>query len=201
MRVQIALLTLLTTACSGAHHDHAPEWTDFGDDPMANPAFMDAMVAAATPGEPHAELAKGVGSFDVTGWQWVSPDAPPEPVHATAQTRAAMGGRYLIQEYQSDFAGMPFEGMMLMGFDNVAREYWTVWIDNFGTGCMMSRGVERPDGRIELLGTVRDLLTPGGRPFRSVTWHRDDGSSVFEMHDSHPDGSESKVMELIYTKQ
>ncbi len=201
MRVTIASIALIlaATACSGMRHDH--EWTDFGSDPMSNPAFMEAMMAAAQPGAPHAELAKGVGSFEVTGRQWPSPGAPPEPVRATAQTRMAMDGRLLIQEFQSEFAGMPFEGMMLMGFDNVAKEYWTVWVDNFGTGCMVSRGREGPDGRIELKGSVRDVMTPGGRPFRSTTWDRGDGTSVFAMYDSLKDGSEYQVMELIYTKR
>lgn len=195
------VLVLATTACSSMDGDRAMEWNDFGSDPMSNPAFMEAMMAAATPGAEHAELAKGVGSFDVKGRMWDMAGVEGEPMTATAQTRMVMDGRFLVQDYQSSFGGFPFEGMMLMGYDNVAKEYWSVWIDSASTGCVMSRGRERADGRIDLKGTVRDAITPDGRPMRFVTWDRGDGTSVLEMYDSLEDGREAKVMELTYTKR
>ncbi len=32
--------------------------------------------------------------------------------------------------------GMPFEGMGIDGYDNLAKQYVSTWVDNMGTGIM-----------------------------------------------------------------
>ena len=202
MKLQIACLSLLLASCAAVHgHDHEVEWVDYGDDPMANPDFLAAMGMAGTPGEVHAELAKGTGSYAASGQMWMAPDAPPMPMEATSKVQMLLGGRYLMQEFKTDFMGQPFEGLMIMGYDNISDEYWQVWMDNMSTGYSLAHGDENEDGSIEMSGWMRDVMTPEGRPTRQVTFQKGDGSFTFEMYDSTPDGDEFKVMELTYKKR
>ncbi|MEM7305106.1 MAG: DUF1579 family protein [Planctomycetota bacterium] len=182
------------------HHERSIEWIDFGEDPMANPEFMSALMALGTPGPAHAELAKGVGEFDVSGQMWTAPEVS-MPMIGTAQTEMILGGRYLVQHYQSDFMGMPFEGMMIMGFDNLSNEYWNIWIDTFSTGPTMAHGEELKGGDVQMHGMMRDPMTPNGRPYRSMMTVGDDGDFTMSMYDTLPDGSEYQTMELTYKKR
>jgi hypothetical protein len=199
-RITIAALAF-AASCAGMHgHDHEVAWVDFGPDPTMNPEFLAAWMAGAVPGAEHAELAKGVGHYRVEGMYRESPEGSPVPMSATADVEMILGGRFLLEHFHSEIKGEPFEGVMLMGFDNLAGEYWSLWIDNMSTAAMLSTGTEVADGHIVLHGTVRDPLTPTGRPLRIETEHRSDNTSTMSMYDWTPDGAEWKVMELNYRR-
>ena len=210
MKLPLACLLLLTSSCAAihsthdAHHGHDGDkvhWVDYGEDPMANPEFMNAMMQAGTPGPQHAELAKGVGHYRVETHYWMGPDQPAMPMDATANVEMILDGRYMVQEWKSDFMGMPFEGRLIMGFNNLTQEYWSLWIDSSSTGYSISTGKENENGDIVLHGMMHDPLTPHGRPYRSVSTQAQDGDFMFTMYDSTPDGGEFKVMEMKYIKQ
>lgn len=197
MRTTIACLGLLATSCATGE---GVEWVDYGENPALNPDYLEASRAAAMPGEAHAELEQGVGTYEVTGRYWVAPGQPPLETKARATVEMILDGRYLLQHYESSFQGAPYNGLMLMGHDNLNGEYWSLWIDSTSTGYSLSRGRETPDGAIELDGTLRDPTTPAGRPYRTVIRHQDDGSFTLSMYDTRRDKSEFQVMELTYRK-
>ena len=217
MKAQTLFLSLLAplaasscvlVATDGSHsshrhddHDHGVEWVDYGEDPMTNPAFQAAQMAAGTPGDAHAELAKSVGEYTVQGTYYMGPGTDPAPMQATASIEMVLGGRYLTQVFKTDFMGMPFEGHMLMGYDNLTGEYWHLWVDNMSTGYAAAHGHKNADGSTDLSGMVRDALTPGGRPTRNVSSVNEDGSFTFSMYDTAPDGHEYLMMELVYTRK
>ncbi len=152
------------------------------------------------PGEKHAALMKTAGEWDATGHMWMSDGADPIPVTATAHTEAILGGRYVVQEYSSAFMGQPFQGVMLMGYDNVLEEYFSVWVDSMGTGRSITSGNMDETGDLQMTGQLRDVLTPDGRPWRLTTRYVSDDEMQFLMYDSKPDGEDWKVMELTYTR-
>lgn len=176
------------------------QWKDYGEDPMANPQFMQDWMAAGAVGEHHKELQATVGTYEVAGKMWMAPDAEAMPSTATATRKSILGGRYVVEEYKSSFMGMPFEGMLVQGYDNLSQEYVTVWMDSMSTWPSISRGKARADGVIELGGTMKDVMTPGGRPSRTTLQETEGGGCVMSMYDSMPEG-EFKVMELSYTKK
>src|SRR5690348_10350298 len=71
-------------------------------------AAMDAMMKAAAPGEAHKKLATLVGTWDATVKTYMRPDAPPAISHAVGTNKMILGGRYVQQDFNGDFAGMPF---------------------------------------------------------------------------------------------
>jgi len=207
MKSTILCLALLAASCAAQPSE--VEWADYGDTPELNPDFMAAWMAAVTPGQQHAEFAKGVGSYNVSGQIWMSPGEPPMTMKATATVEMILGGRYLLQHYESSFQGEEFKGVMLMGYDNLAQQYWSLWIDSRSTGYSLSTGTET-GGVIELEGSMRDPNSPKGRPYRTVirSAGAESGSAApyagaFTMttYDTARDGSEVKVMELTYTKR
>jgi Protein of unknown function (DUF1579) len=176
------------------------DWVDYGEDPMQNPQYMKDLMVAGSPGPQHEALASRAGSWSVEGKMWMAPGADPMPMKATARTEVLLGGRYIIEEFKSDFMGMPFEGRLIQGFDNLSQEYWSLWTDSMSTGCYISRGTETSPGHVEFRGTATDILTPNGRPSRMTTTDNGDGSYTMKMFDTREDGGEFQSMELRYTR-
>jgi|LWDU01.1.fsa_nt_gi hypothetical protein len=197
----LSALALVAVASCHAPHNDTPVWTDWGENPMQNPAFTEAWMSSAAPTEAHAKLAEDVGDWDVDLVMYMTPDAEGIPAKATATTRMALGGRILIQEYHSKFEAMPMEGLLIMGFDNLKGEYWSIWLDNFSTWPAISEGPLDDEGVVHLAGQMRDVSTPKGRLFRHVSWHEGANTLRAEMYDSLPDGSEFRVMEFTYRRR
>lgn len=204
MKIEIGALFLAFAGGMVVQDRMSPEdivWKDYGEDPMANPQFMTDWTASAAVGEQHELLAKSAGEFDVKGKMWMSPDAEPMAMVATAKRHMILGGRYLVEEFKSDFMGMPFEGMMIQGYDNLAKEPFAIWIDSMSTWPSISRGKQGEDGVMHLEGIMKDVMTPGGRPSRSEVVDTEDGGGVMRMFDSLPGGGEYEVMELTYERK
>lgn len=199
MKTLIALtLALVVSSCKSGSGD--VEWVDYGADPMQNPDYMAAAMAAGTPGPQQAALASRAGTWKVEGKMWMAPGTDPMPMNAMATTVALLDGRYILEDFHSDFMGEPFEGRLLMGYDNVTSEYWSVWFDNMSTGSYPSRGVETSPGQVEFRGTATDVLTPEGRPTRMTITDNGDGSYTMKMFDTRPGTDEFLVMELHYMR-
>lgn len=190
-------LSLTLASCNSTDH---VDWVDYGEDPMQNPQYMEDMLAAGTPGPQHQALTSRAGSWRVEGMMWMEPGADAMPMKATARTEVLIGGRYIVEEFKSDFMGMPFEGRLLQGFDNVSGEYWSVWTDNMSTNSYISRGTETSPGHVEFHGTATDILTPKGRPARITTTDNGDGSYTMKMFDTRENAGEFQTMELHYTR-
>ena len=105
-----------------------------------SPEEMDAMMKAATPGEPHKRLASMSGEWTCTGKMWMDPKGPATDSVGGAKGRTVYDGRFLLQEITGDFMGMPFEGTSIVGYDNTLKEYVSVFFCNMGTGIMYGEG-------------------------------------------------------------
>lgn len=203
MKLQIGMLAMAFFGGMAVHDTMTADevvWVDYGEDPMTNPKFMQDWMASTTPGEAHAALGKTAGDWTVATRYWMGPDMPPNDAKATSSRKMILGGRYLVEEYKSEFMGMPFEGMLIQGYDNLQEDHFTIWIDNMSTGPSMARGKMDEAGSVHHVGLMRDVATPAGRPYRHVTHAMEEGKMTFDMFDSKPEGGEFKVMELSYTK-
>lgn len=190
-------LCLAVLSCSSPE---GVEWVDYGEDPMQNPQYLTDMTAAGTPGPQHEALASRAGSWKIEGQMWMAPGADPTPMPATAETEVLLGGRYIVEEFRSTVMGMPFEGRLMQGYDNLNQRYWSLWTDNMSTAYWLSHGTETSPGEVEFTGTATDFLTPNGRPMRMTTTTNADGSYTMKMFDTSKDGGEFQSMELRYTR-
>ena len=169
------------------------------DQPDAGGFGMDAemmkkAMELAAPGEQHAKLMKLAGSWEQQLKFRMGPDAPWIEATGTAQSKAILGGRYLQEDVSFDMMGMPVQGLSMLGFDNLKKEYISFWADSMGTWWVTARGKETKEGTVEFKGTMVDLA--GERPYRMVVHHREDGSIFTEMFDTIPPAGDVKVMEI-----
>jgi hypothetical protein len=186
---------LFATAVPGAAQP--PEG---GEMPPEMAAMMQAWAAAATPGEPHAELAKAAGTWKMTVKFWMEPGGEPMVSEATATRQMMLGGRYLQEKVEGVTMGQPFEGFGLSGYDNVRGKYWSIWMDNMSTGTMTSEGEKDASGAIVFHGSYPDAMTKGMTKVKTILRRDGDDKESMEMWEEKG-GQQVKTMELTAVRQ
>lgn len=169
--------------------------------PDMDPAMMQAMMAAGTPGEPHKKLDGMTGSWDVKVTMWMVPGAEPMISNGTSEQKWVMGGRYIEQRFQSDFGGMPYEGLGYQGYDNIKKRYWSTWMDNMSTSVMTSTGTSSDGKTWTFTGTSPDPMTGKDMTMEEKVTVVDADHHVMEMWSPGPDGKMYKSMELAFTRK
>ena len=98
--------------------------------------------------------------------------------------------------------GQVFEGMGILGYDNIRQEYQNIWFDNMSTGLMMSTGQYNSEGQmIKEEGMLSCPLTNGERWFRSVTTFVDENTFTYETFMKDENGNEFQSMIINYTRK
>lgn len=200
-------LTLLASACVAPNSSEpvlegVATFQDGSDaNPMEDPEVMAAMAKYMTPVEQHAEMAAKVGKWNVASKVWMGPGTEPMEMAAKADAHMILGGRFFVESFTGEMMGMPFEGQSTMGYNTITEEFWSMWIDSMSTGFALATGTQAEDGTLEMKGMMHDAMSPEGRPYRLVTHPtKRDGSCQTDMYDTAPDGSEWKVMEMVYSR-
>ena len=165
-------------------------------------AMMQAWQKAATPGPNHQLLALLAGRWTFATKLWMEPGAPPESSTGTAVYTPLMDGRFIQGEYTGTFGGMPFRGLGLTGYDNVAQHFTATWADNMGTSIMLMTGSYDPATRtFTYKGDMDDMMKPGKKvKVRQVVKVLNDDSHTMEWYETRG-GKEIKTMEIAYTRQ
>ena len=169
---------------------------------MSEEAMMKAYMDAAAPGEPHAMLAKGAGTWNATVKSWQDPSGEPMVSTGTETSSMIFGGRYLESHFTGSMMGMPYEGRGMMGYDNGKKKYVGTWLDSMGTGIMSYEGDYDPKSKqIVCHGSYVDPVMGMEMPCRLVSHMISDDQHVFEMWGPSPMGSgEVKWMEISSTR-
>lgn len=190
----VALALIATTAgvTAGIIHAATPQ-----DQDEEHAKMMKHYLEMAKPGKPHKELMNTVGQWNVETTTYMGGSASTSK--GTATYESILGGRFVVQRTKGNMGGMPMEGFQILGYDNVHKKYVSVWLDTWSTGIHTSTGRADANGVIEMKGSMKDAMTPDGRPFRSVTRIEGADKFVVELHDSH-EGKEFKIMDVVYTR-
>ena len=175
-----------------AGHDHAAHAEGAAHD-------MEAWEKAAMPGDHHENMKWFVGDWNTHSKHWMGEGEPTEET-GKATFELAMDGRYLMGTYTGMMMGKPFEGHSLDAFDNMTGEHVNIWIDNHGTGILMTKGSCSDEGNV--VETAGMMASPhGGMPIRMVTTKTGEDSFTFEMFmKMGPDAEEARVMLATYNR-
>ena len=104
----------------------------------------------------------------------------------------------MLGRYQGAYLGLPFERLSIDGYDNGQEEFFSIWLDNFGTGYYLARGTASPDGKtLNHSGTM--VMGPLEIPSRSETIIVDRDHVTFTMWHTMG-GQETKAMEMAYRR-
>lgn len=158
---------------------------------------MQAWEAYMTPGEAHRMMAAEEGTWNCQMTFWMEPGGKPESYKSVAEIKMIMGGRYQEATYAGDMMGMPFQGKATTAFNNASKEYTMTWIDNMGTGIMVSNGSYDPETRSVV--SKGEMVNPMDRTktqFREVYSYVDENTRKIEMFDTKG-GKEYKSMEIL----
>jgi hypothetical protein len=168
--------------------------------PEAQMALMQEMMKAAAPGEHHTPLKAMVGEWRAEMKMRMSPEGPWEEHQGKSKVQSALGGRYLIEKFEADIGPMfgDMEGIFIVGYNNLAQRYETSWRDNWSTWPSTATGFLNEEGMMEMTGTMRDVVTPEGRPHYITFGMVDEDHRVMHMYDTIPPHGKTKVMQIDY---
>ena len=188
-------LTLLILTISS--FSFAQEEGDMGG--MNQQAMMEAWQKSMTPGPMHEMLASRVGEWKSEVTMWMDPSQPPTTSVGTSVTESLLGGRYFRTTHTGNFMGMDMTGIELGGYDNVKKEFFSTWIDNFGTGIMYLTGSY--DEATKTFTFTGPTVDPMGNEYnvRETVQIVDNDTHLFEMY-MDQGGQEFKSMEIKFTR-
>ncbi|MCA9406268.1 MAG: DUF1579 domain-containing protein [Candidatus Omnitrophica bacterium] len=198
LTIFLTIMMILGSSSLGLAEEQMP----MGEMDAAQKKIMEQMQAYSTPNEHHDVLKKMVGSWDAEVKYWMAPGGEPHTSQGTGELELIMGGRFLQQTFKGDAMGQVFEGMGILGYDNIRQEYQNIWFDNMSTGLMMSTGQYNSEGQmIKEEGMLSCPLTNGERWFRSVTTFVDENTFTYETFMKDENGNEFQSMIINYTRK
>lgn len=171
--------------------------------------MMAKMMELAKLNDNHKLLASMAGTWTYTVKMWMDPKGNPSESKGTATRKATMDGRYLHGDYSGKFKmpgadgkmkEMEFKGMSLDGYDNAKQKFVSAWVDNMGTGIMLSEGTYDAatktftfTGEYEAVpgmkSKVREVIKMADKDHHSMEYYEDRGTG------------EAKTMEINYTRK
>ena len=170
--------------------------------------MMKMMMENAKLNENHKLLAELAGNWTYTVKMWMDPSAPPSESKGTATRKAEMGGRYFVMDAAGKFS-MPgpdgkmqqfdFKGRSTEGYDNAKKKFVSSWIDNMGTGIMLSEGTYDPATKTFTFHATYDMAPGVQTKIRETLKLTDKDHHVMEWFEQRG-GQEVKTMEIAYTR-
>jgi hypothetical protein len=173
--------------------------------------MMTQMMELSKPGENHKLLTDLAGAWTYTIKMWMNPDpnAKPEEYKGTAVRKSMMDGRYSVIDVtgKMEMPGpdgkkkeMTFKGMGIDAYDNVKKKFVSSWIDNMGTGIMMSEGTYDPATKTFTYNAEGEFIPGMKQKIREVIKIVDKNHHSFEWYEDRG-GQEAKTMEIHYTRK
>lgn len=171
------------------------------EEPVDSATQMKAWQAYATPSDAHKRLTEEVGTWACDMTFWYEPNGKPEKATATATVKMVLGGRYQETDYKGTIMGAPFEGKGTVAYNNASKEYTNTFIDNMGTGMMVSNGTyDEATKSMQMKGEVVNPVSGKKAPYREVYTIVDATTRKMEMYDTK-NGAEYKSMEITMKKK
>ena len=165
---------------------------------ICGPAVRTAVAQPmAAPGPEHLKMKELEGTWDATVKM-----GPTDPgSKGKSVYKMDLGGLWMLSDFDGTFAGMPFHGKGIDGYDPATKKYTSIWIDSMTAAPLVSEGTYDKDGKA--LRFAGKGVGPDGKPveFRMVNELKDANHMTFTMNMVGPDGKEMNVLTIEYTRQ
>ncbi len=171
---------------------------------------MKQMTEMAKLNDNHKLLGSLAGNWNYTVKFWMNGDANSKPQESKGRAvrkpmwngrfyTLEVGGKMQMPGADGKMKEFNFKGMGLEGYDNAKKKFVGTWIDNMGTGMMMSEGTYDPasktftyDGEYEpmpgMIEKIRETVKVVDKDHHTFEWYENRG------------GTEVKTMEIDYTR-
>jgi hypothetical protein len=173
--------------------------------------MMKQMMELSKLNENHKLLGDMVGTWSYTVKFWMNPDpsANPQESKGTAVRKSMMDGRYFVEDVSGKMQ-MPgpdgkmketnFKGMGFEAYDNVKKKFVATWMDNMGTGIMMSEGTYDPVTKTFTYTGENEAMPGVKTKVREVIKLVDKDHHTLDFYEDRG-GQEAKTMEITYTRK
>jgi hypothetical protein len=162
-------------------------------------AFCSILLSAVLPAGPGPVK---IGQWDVATTMWTFPGEPPTKSNNAYDSSLILGGRFLQMTFKGTMMGMPFEGLQIVGYDNLGGRYVTLWIDSTATSFFQTTGTrDAAANTISETGEWPDALTGRTSKVHAVTKWIGPDAFVYQMYMVMPDGTEFMSMENRCTRR
>ncbi len=160
----VVLMTALTMLCSSKILAQQPPT------PEEQAELTKNYEELAQPGPEHLKLAELAGNWTFQNKVWMSPfDTTSVVVEGKAEAKMVLGGRFLELKGACSVLGIPYEELLMMGFDRRSSEYTTVRFDNLGTYWVATQGpVDKKTGLIVMEGKDIDPVDGIALKFKNI---------------------------------
>jgi len=118
---------------------------------------------AGKPGRFHALLKPLEGRWDARIFYRLKSGTPPERVRGEAEFEWVLGGRFLQQTVDGKGAAGAYEGLGLLGHDNVVGKYVGVFADSMNSSLTFSEGRVSSGGTVFTFEVESSSALSGGR--------------------------------------
>jgi hypothetical protein len=154
------------------------------------------------PNENHAYFNDLAGKWDVKTTAWMVPGQEPVVSQSSCEASVILGGRFLMMKFAGAMFGQPFEGLEIVGYDNLKKKYVTFWIDNQSTGFYLTEGTRDTLTHVETeTGDWPDPMTGKSIKVRSITKFVSKDEYVYELYVTPPGAKEFKGLENKSTRK
>ena len=169
---------------------------------------MKQMMELAKLNENHKMLAETAGTWNYVTKFWMDPKGPPTESKGTAIRKAVMDGRYVTGDYTGSFKmpgadgkmqTMNFKGMSMDGYDNVKKKFVNGWVDNMGTGIMITEGTYDAASKTITYTGEAEMMPGMKSKVKEVVKLTDKDHMSMEFFEDRGQG-ETKGMEITYTR-
>ena len=171
---------------------------------------MKQMMEMAKLNENHKLLASLDGTWNYTVKMWMNgdPSSKPQTSKGTAVRKSIMGGRFVMMDVKGKMEmpsadgkmqSMEFKGHGMEGYDNVKKKFVGTWMDNMGTGIMMSEGTYDEASKTFTYTSEYEAMPGMKQQIREVVKLTDKNHMMLEWYEMRG-GQEVKTMEIDYTR-
>ncbi len=154
------------------------------------------------PGPQLKALTPLIGDWNCAVKMWQGPGGPIEESKGSMKRQWVLDDHCIQENYEGTMMNRPFKGMGVFGYDNLKKEYYSVWFDTMNTSYITQTGQSDPTGKvITMTGKFDDPMTRTEQTMKSVLTIDSDSKHTFVTYGAGPDGKEFKAMEIVSTRK
>lgn len=170
-----------------------------------DPEDMRKMMAKAKaftqPGDKHKLLTRFLGKWNTESRMFAGGQATP-PEKGTSEGSWLMDGRWVQLHGHASMMGMQYDVHTLLGYDNFKQSFVTNSVNTIDTAMLRAEGDLTQDGKTLITyGTLDEYLTGEHDKMVRYVWRFvSDDQFVLEVHDLSIGETDTKVVEITYTR-
>ena len=170
--------------------------------PKSMEEMMKQMMEFGAPSEQHQMLEKLAGQWDCEVTEYpMFPGMEITISKGKAKFESEFGGRFVKQEFESEFNGMKYKGIGFMGYDKGKQVFFSTWMDNMSTQFLYAEG-SHDEAANTITETCKTHCPLGEMSNKLVTTMKSDDEILFEMYAQLAGQAEmKKMMQILYRRK